>query len=108
MRTLQHELENHFPQLMSSSVGPHYRGMNAAAIYDVLHRNFGTAIASEYETKAEFSARLEKIKSLFCLTVTKLVISTPLRWAGLGQVKRVFLLKAVAHSHIYGGDPNLI
>jgi hypothetical protein len=49
---------------MLSSVDPHYRGMNVPAIYEILHRGLGAAKPSEYETKAQFDARIEKIKSL--------------------------------------------
>lgn len=47
-----------------SSIDPHYRGMNLPAIYDILHRGLGEAKQSEYETKAQFDARIDKIRSL--------------------------------------------
>ena len=47
-----------------SSVDPHYLGMNVDAIYSALHKGIGVAKQSEYETKSEFAARLEKIKAL--------------------------------------------
>ncbi|WP_433970203.1 hypothetical protein [Tunturiibacter gelidiferens] len=52
------------PMEVSTSVEPHYRGMNASAIFDVLHRNIGVIKASEYETKTQFDARLQRIMSL--------------------------------------------
>lgn len=52
------------PAGVLTSVDPHYRGMNVPTIYEILHRGLGSAKQSQYETKAQFDARIELMKGL--------------------------------------------